>query len=103
MAYKNKEDMKIYQKKWYIKNQKRMLTKASKRNKLYKDRNQEYLNNIYKLIQKYNNKETNKITVFGTLRTLMPTILLFAVTWLLIIIGWFIIGIPIGPNTTPTM
>jgi len=54
-------------------------------------------------LEKYNNKETNKITVFGTLKTLMPTILLFAVTWLLIIIGWFIIGIPIGPNTNPTM
>lgn len=54
-------------------------------------------------LEKYNNKETNKITVFGTLRMLMPTILLFAVTWLLITIGWFIIGIPIGPNTNPTM
>ena len=54
-------------------------------------------------VEKYNNRETNKITVFGTLKLLMPTILLFAVTWILIIIGWFIIGIPIGPNTYPTM
>ena len=54
-------------------------------------------------LEKYNDKETNKITVFGTLKLLMPTILLFAVTWLLILIGWFIIGIPIGPNTNPTL
>ncbi|MBR3362923.1 MAG: AbgT family transporter [Bacilli bacterium] len=54
-------------------------------------------------LEKYNDKETNKITVFGTLKLLMPTILLFAVTWILILIGWFIIGIPIGPNTNPTM
>ena len=54
-------------------------------------------------LEKYNNKETNKITVFGTLKILMPTILLFTVTWLIIVIGWFIIGIPIGPNTYPTM
>ena len=54
-------------------------------------------------VEKYNNKETNKITVFGTLKLLMPTILLFAVTWILIMIGWFIIGIPIGAGTYPTM
>lgn len=54
-------------------------------------------------LEKYNNKETNKITVFGILRTLMPTILLFAIVWLLIVIGWFIIGIPMGPDTFPTM
>ena len=54
-------------------------------------------------LEKYNDKETNKITVFGTLKLLMPTILLFAVTWILILIGWFVIGIPIGPNTNPTM
>ena len=54
-------------------------------------------------LEKYNDKETNKITVFGTLKLLMPTILLFAVTWILILVGWFIIGIPIGPDTNPTM
>ena len=54
-------------------------------------------------LEKYNNKETNKITVFGTLKQLLPTISLFAITWILIVIGWFIIGIPIGPNTFPTM
>ncbi len=54
-------------------------------------------------LEKYNNKETNKITVFGTLKMLIPTILLFAVVWLVIVIGWFIIGMPIGPETYPTM
>ena len=54
-------------------------------------------------LEKYNQKEVNKITVFGTLRLLLPTVLLFAVVWALLIIGWFIIGIPIGPETYPTM
>ncbi len=54
-------------------------------------------------LEKYNNKEVHKITVFGTLKLLIPTVLLLAVTWLLILIGWFIIGIPIGPHTYPTM
>lgn len=55
------------------------------------------------LVEKYNNKESNKITVFGTLNLLRPTILLFAVVWFLIIIGWFIIGLPIGPEANPTL
>ncbi len=54
-------------------------------------------------VEKYNSKESVKITIFGTLKTLMPTILLFAVVWVVIIIGWFIIGLPIGPATYPTM
>lgn len=54
-------------------------------------------------LEKYNAKPTTKITVFGTLRLITPTILLFALIWFVIIIGWFTIGIPIGPNTFPTM
>ncbi len=54
-------------------------------------------------LEKYNSKESVKITVFGTLKMLLPTILLCMVVWALILIGWFIIGIPIGPGTNPTM
>ncbi|MBQ9011642.1 MAG: AbgT family transporter [Bacilli bacterium] len=54
-------------------------------------------------LEKYNGKDTIRITVFGILKTLMPTILLFAVVWFVILIGWFIIGIPIGPDTFPTV
>lgn len=55
------------------------------------------------LLEKYNSKESVKITVFGTLKMLLPTILLCMVVWILIVIGWFIIGIPIGPGILPTM
>lgn len=54
-------------------------------------------------LEKYNNKESNKITIFGTLNLVRPTVLIFAVVWLLIVIGWFTIGLPLGPDTTPTM
>ena len=54
-------------------------------------------------LEKYNTKENNKITVFGTLKILLPCVLLFAGLWLLIIIGWYIIGLPIGPGTYPTL
>ena len=54
-------------------------------------------------IEKYNDKESVKITVFGTLKLLWPAILLFIVVWFVIIIGWFVIGLPTGPGFTPTL
>lgn len=54
-------------------------------------------------LEKYNSKGSVRITVFGTLKLLIPTIILFAVVWILIIVGWFIIGLPIGSGTYPTM
>ena len=54
-------------------------------------------------LEKYNAKATTKITIFGTLRLIMPTVLLFAVVWIVIVLGWFIIGIPIGSGVYPTM
>ncbi len=55
------------------------------------------------LLEKYNGKESVKITIFGTLRKLLPTLLLCMVVWVVILIGWFIIGLPLGPETYPTM
>lgn len=54
-------------------------------------------------IEKYNDKESVKITVFGTLKMLWPAILLFIVVWFVIIIGWFVIGLPTGPGFLPTL
>ena len=55
-------------------------------------------------LEKYNNKESNKITVFGTLKLLSPTALMIMVIWLLIVIGWFVIGLPLGPTAAaPTL
>ena len=55
-------------------------------------------------LEKYNNRESNKITVFGTLKLLRPTALIFAVVWFIIVIGFFVIGLPLGPTATaPTL
>lgn len=54
-------------------------------------------------LEKYNNKESNKITIFGTLNLLRPTVLIFGLVWLLIVIGWFTIGLPTGPGANPTL
>lgn len=53
-------------------------------------------------LEKYNTKENVKITVFGTLKMILPTILLFAGLWLLIILGWYITGLPTGPGIYST-
>lgn len=54
------------------------------------------------LLEKYNAKDNDKITVFGTLKTLLPSIFLFMGLWLLIILGWYLIGIPTGPGVYST-
>lgn len=54
-------------------------------------------------LEKYNDKETNKITVFGTLNLLRPTVLIFAIVWLIIVVGWFVVGLPLGPTMGTTL
>ncbi len=54
-------------------------------------------------LEKYNNKESNKITVFGTFNLLKNTNLIFLVIWLIIVIGWFMMALPLGPNMTTTL
>lgn len=53
-------------------------------------------------LEKYNTKDNNKITVFGTFRIMMPALLLFAGLWLLIILGWYVAGLSLGPETFST-
>lgn len=53
-------------------------------------------------LEKYNTKDNNKVTVFGVLKMILPTILLFAGLWLLIIVCWYLIGIPTGPGVYST-
>lgn len=50
-----------------------------------------------------NNRTMEEITIFGTLRMIMPTTLLMAGLWILIIVSWFIIGLPLGPSGFSTL
>lgn len=54
-------------------------------------------------LEKYNTKENNKITVFGTIRLIFPCVLLFAGLWLLILISWYIVGLPLGSGVYSTL
>lgn len=53
-------------------------------------------------IQKYNEKE-NKITLFGTFKLIWPIILTMIIFWLLLLILWYIAGLPLGIGTLATM
>lgn len=54
-------------------------------------------------LEKYNTDENHKVTIFGTMKTLMPVYLIMAGLWLAIIICWYIIGLPSGVGTYPTL
>lgn len=51
----------------------------------------------------YNKDKDNPIGVFGAIKIIMPYCLIISITWLLLLIGWYIIGLPIGPNVYPTV
>lgn len=48
---------------------------------------------------------TNKepITIKKALHFIYPYALIIALTWIFIILGWYLVGLPIGPNVYPTM
>jgi aminobenzoyl-glutamate transport protein len=60
-----------------------------------------YLLLMVGFVQKYNDDDNTNI--FGTIRMMMPVILILIGAWLLVIFGWYIIGLPIGIGTYPTI
>ena len=54
-------------------------------------------------LEKYNGDENCKVTVFGTIKTIMPVYLLMGAIWLLIILCWYLVGLPSGIGTYPTL
>ena len=49
----------------------------------------------------YNRDNDNPIGIFKAIKYIMPYFIIISVTWLLILIGWYIIGLPIGPGVYP--
>ena len=47
-------------------------------------------------------KDDNR-NIFGTMKKLMPLIVLLSVIWIIIIFGWYLLGIPTGINTNITL
>ncbi|MBP5684241.1 MAG: AbgT family transporter [Bacilli bacterium] len=51
----------------------------------------------------YNNKTNKPVTIGECIRIIFPYFLIITATWLLLLIGWYIIGLPIGPGVFPTL
>lgn len=51
----------------------------------------------------YNLHKNRPYTIKKSLKMITPYFLLISVAWILIVIGWYIIGLPIGPGVYPTI
>ena len=51
----------------------------------------------------YNLNKEKPYTLRRSFNMVMPYFLLISATWILLIIGWYIIGLPIGPKVFPTL
>ena len=47
--------------------------------------------------------DEDDINYFGTMRKMLPVLLVMALTWVIIIIGWNLIGLPLGIKSSTTM
>ena len=51
----------------------------------------------------YNLNKEKPYTLRRAFNLVMPYFLIISITWILLIIGWYIIGLPIGPKVFPTL
>ena len=51
----------------------------------------------------YNMNEEKPVTISAAMKLMFPYFVIICITWLLLIIGWYIIGLPIGPGVFPTV
>ena len=51
----------------------------------------------------YKYEKDSNLSIFGTIKKIMPVITILSVTWLAIIVGWYLIGAPIGINSNITL
>ena len=54
-------------------------------------------------LEKYRTNDRKKISIFGILKDMLPIIIIMAIVWLLIIIIWYVMGLPIGIKTYSTL
>lgn len=51
----------------------------------------------------YNLNKKRPYTIKKSLKLITPYFLLISITWILLVVGWYIIGLPIGPGVYPTI
>ena len=51
----------------------------------------------------YNLHKDKPYTIRKSLNMIAPYFLIISATWILLVVGWYIIGLPIGPGVYPTL
>lgn len=51
----------------------------------------------------YNLNKEKPYTIRNSLKLIRPYFLIISLTWILLIVGWYLIGLPIGPGVSPTL
>jgi aminobenzoyl-glutamate transport protein len=51
----------------------------------------------------YNLKKNRPYTIRESLKLITPYCLLISATWIILVVLWYIIGLPIGPGVSPTI
>ena len=51
----------------------------------------------------YNFDKKKPITITRAIKLVAPYCLIISITWILLVLGWYIIGLPIGPGVYPTI
>ena len=51
----------------------------------------------------YNLNKDKPYTINRSFKLITPYFLLISATWILLIVGWYIVGLPIGPGVSPTI
>ena len=54
------------------------------------------------LLYKYDDNG-EEVKLFGTMRKIFPIIIILSITWIVIIAGWYLLGLKTGINTYPTI
>ena len=51
----------------------------------------------------YNKTKEKPITIHQSIKYVLPYFGIIAATWILLTVGWYLLGLPIGPNVYPTI
>ena len=51
----------------------------------------------------YNLRKEKPITIMEAIKLMLPYFIIISFTWLLLLLGWYIIGLPIGPGVYPNL
>lgn len=51
----------------------------------------------------YHQTKNKPISIHSAIKLITPYFLIISLAWILLVVGWYIVGLPIGPNVSPTI